>query len=78
MGLWSKFLRWRRPSVADEQNHEHAQDETGTTDETNTVELPREPFVFECQSCGKVFEARRKRPQCPECDSRDVSNVSGE
>ncbi|HVO25761.1 MAG TPA: hypothetical protein VMW56_19250 [Candidatus Margulisiibacteriota bacterium] len=42
----------------------------------NAVELPAEPFVFECQSCGKVFEARRLRPLCPECDSRDVSLLS--
>jgi Zn finger protein HypA/HybF involved in hydrogenase expression len=42
----------------------------------NTVELPAEPFVFECQSCGKVFEARRKRPRCPECDSTEVSLLS--
>ena len=42
----------------------------------SSVELPTEPFVFECQSCGKVFEARRLRPLCPECDSRDVSLVS--
>jgi Zn finger protein HypA/HybF involved in hydrogenase expression len=77
MGLWSKLLWWRGSSGADEQAREHAQAETGTTDETdNTVELPREPFVFECQSCGKVFEARRRRPQCPECDSGDVSILS--
>lgn len=78
MGLWSKLLRWRRPYLADEQVHEHAQAESGVVGEMgSTVELPREPFVFECQSCGKVFEARRKRPQCPECDSRDVSLLSG-
>ncbi|MBI1816011.1 MAG: hydrogenase maturation nickel metallochaperone HypA [Deltaproteobacteria bacterium] len=41
------------------------------------VELPTEPFVFECQMCGKVFEARRKKPLCPECDSADVQLVSG-
>ena len=77
MGLWSKLLWWRTPSLADEQVHERAQEESGAADETgNTVELPREPFVFECQSCGKVFESRRKRAQCPECDSTDVTLLS--
>jgi Zn finger protein HypA/HybF involved in hydrogenase expression len=78
MGLWSKLFWWRGSSRADEQVREHEQAEPGATGETgNTVDLPREPFVFECQSCGKVFEARRRRPQCPECDSTDVSILSG-
>jgi Zn finger protein HypA/HybF involved in hydrogenase expression len=51
-------------------------EEAPVQDAGNTVELPTEPFVFECQACGKVFEARRLRPLCPECDSRDVSLVS--
>jgi len=42
----------------------------------NTVALPAEPYVFECQSCGKVFDARRKHPSCPECDSTQVSLMS--
>lgn len=37
--------------------------------------LPTEPFVFECRQCGKVFEARRKHPACPECDSEDVEQL---
>lgn len=71
MGLWSRLFCWRGSDPTTD---------TGTTpaDETapNTVELPAEPFMFECQSCGKVFEARRRRPQCPECDSRDVSQLT--
>jgi Zn finger protein HypA/HybF involved in hydrogenase expression len=35
--------------------------------------LPGEPHVFECQSCGKVFDATQRRALCPECDSPDVS-----
>jgi hypothetical protein len=38
--------------------------------------LPTEPFVFECRQCGKVFEARRKHPLCPECDSDDVAEAT--
>jgi Zn finger protein HypA/HybF involved in hydrogenase expression len=36
------------------------------------IALPSEPFVFECRTCGKIFEARRKRPLCPECDEAEV------
>ena len=74
MGLWSRLLRWGRAplTVAPPQPIEEAP----APDAGNTVELPTEPFVFECQSCGKVFEARRLRPLCPECDSRDVSLLS--
>ena len=46
------------------------------TADSNTIPLPAEPYVFECQSCGKVFEARRKHPSCPECDSTAVSLMS--
>jgi Zn finger protein HypA/HybF involved in hydrogenase expression len=74
MGLWSRLIRWRRRTEAAGQP---ARIEGAPSHEAgNTVELPSEPFVFECQSCGKVFEARRLRPLCPECDSRDVSLVS--
>jgi Zn finger protein HypA/HybF involved in hydrogenase expression len=38
--------------------------------------LPTEPSVFECRTCHKVFEARRLRPSCPECDSPDVELMS--
>jgi Zn finger protein HypA/HybF involved in hydrogenase expression len=74
MGLWSRLLRWRQgPATVPEQTAtEAAPEEPG-----NTVELPTEPFVFECQSCGKVFESRRRRAACPECDSTEVSLLSG-
>ncbi len=75
MGLWSKLLRWRGGPSADGQapGPETAGDEETSAEAGQTIDLPVEPFVFECQSCGKVFEARRKHPRCPECDSRDVS-----
>jgi Zn finger protein HypA/HybF involved in hydrogenase expression len=73
MGLWSKLLRWGRAS---EVAPPKSPAEAPASDAGNAVELPAEPFVFECQSCGKVFEARRLRPLCPECDSRDVSLLS--
>ncbi len=73
MGLWSRLLQWGSRAPADELP---ADTEEGAAAAGNMVELPAEPYVFECQSCGKVFEARRKRPQCPECESRDVSLLS--
>ena len=73
MGLWSKLLRRGR---AGEAVPLKPPGEAPASDTGNAVELPAEPFVFECQSCGKVFEARRLRPLCPECDSRDVSLLS--
>jgi hypothetical protein len=73
MGLWSRLLHWGRGTEAVPPT---PIDDAPVPDAGNTVELPTEPFVFECQSCGKVFEARRLRPLCPECDSRDVSLLS--
>ena len=75
MGLWSRLLRWRsRPASVEPVAPPDADGaEPGAEP---IVTLPSEPFVFECQSCGKVFEARRKRPPCPECDSADVSLLS--
>jgi len=74
MSLWSRLFRWSSPGrpvpsppKSPDAEAEHPE---------KTIELPMEPFVFECQSCGKVFEARRKRPSCPECDSPDVSVMS--
>jgi rubrerythrin len=43
---------------------------------TGPIALPTEPFVFECRQCGKVFEARRRKAPCPECDSFEVEIVS--
>lgn len=40
------------------------------------IRLPVDPYVFECRQCGKVFESRRRRPTCVECDSDDVELVS--
>jgi len=73
MSLWSKLFRWRSETGDSEDSVPVPVPEE---EPNNTVELPVEPFVFECRSCGKVFEARRKRPQCPECDSTDVSLLS--
>jgi Zn finger protein HypA/HybF involved in hydrogenase expression len=72
MGLWSRLLRWRQRAAPESA-------EVGrepTPESGNTVELPTEPFVFECQACGKVFESRRKRAQCPECDSTEIALLS--
>jgi rubrerythrin len=76
MGLWSRLIRWRKN--ADVSVEPEVAAPPPPDEETNTVELPIEPFVFECHDCGKVFEARRIRPRCPECDSRDVALLSGE
>ncbi len=77
MGLWSRLVRWGSRSAAEGPAQEDKPPELPAAEAAGkTVELPTEPFVFECQSCGKVFEARRKRPQCPECDSTDVSVMS--
>ncbi len=71
MGLWSRLFRWS----ARHQN-DGASEPTLAKPAAHAVELPLEPFVFECQSCGKVFEARRRHPSCPECESRDVSMLA--
>jgi Zn finger protein HypA/HybF involved in hydrogenase expression len=73
MGFWSKLVSWGRQTPASPAAPPAVAQDSATM---NTVDLPAEPFVFECQSCGKVFEARRLRPLCPECDSRDVSLMS--
>jgi Zn finger protein HypA/HybF involved in hydrogenase expression len=65
-------MRWRRNADAPQTSLPKGDAAT----RSNIKELPTEPNVFECQSCGKVFEARRLRPACPECDSNDVSLMS--
>jgi Zn finger protein HypA/HybF involved in hydrogenase expression len=45
-------------------------------EQPGAIPLPAEPFVFECRDCGKVFEVRRRRATCPECDSENVEIVS--
>ena len=74
MGLWSRLIRWRKAGDASPERREGAP--CPPDEAQHTVELPIEPFVFECRECGKVFEARRIRPQCPECESREVSLLS--
>jgi len=77
MGLWSRLIR-RKPAVAapDPLPAAPSTDVPPPPATTRAVELPIEPFVFECRECGKVFEARRVRPPCPECDSHEVSLLS--
>ena len=76
MGLWSRLIRRRKAVDAAAEPQDAVPHPPAEA--PNTVELPVEPFVFECRECGKVFEARRIRPRCPECDSREVSLLSGE
>ncbi len=73
MGLWSKLFRW---GLRQQSDGTQASDPILGKIAPQAVDLPLQPFVFECQSCGKVFEARRKHPSCPECDSRDVSMMA--
>lgn len=58
MSFWSKWFG-RKPAAAPPAP-------------AGVIRLPDEPNVFECKECGKVFEARRLRAACPECDSTDV------
>ncbi len=74
MGLWSRLIRWKKNAEAPAPRQEP--EPRPPVAANHTVELPIEPFVFECRECGKVFEARRTRPQCPECDSREVTLLS--
>jgi Zn finger protein HypA/HybF involved in hydrogenase expression len=68
MSLWSRLFRRRAESAV------AAVDPAPRVE--HVIELPAEPFVFECRVCGKVFEARRLRPLCPECDGDEVDLVS--
>ena len=67
MSLWNWWKRLR--GEADEAGEDDAPPE-------GPIRLPTDPFVFECRQCGKIFEARRKHPACPECDSEDVEEVA--
>ena len=62
MSLWNWWKRLRG-------------EEEGAERPAGPVRLPTDPFVFECRQCGKIFEARRKHPACPECDSEDVEEM---
>ena len=75
MGLWNWWRRTSRDAEVDEPEGQLPADDV-EEDVTAPIPLPREPYVFECHLCGKLFEARRKRPLCPECDSSDVEQVS--
>jgi len=71
MSIWTWLLR--RPSPPAAPAADDAPRPRGTKRPTP---LPTEPSVFECRECHKVFEARRRRPSCPECDSADVELMS--
>ncbi|MBI3782600.1 MAG: hypothetical protein HY270_04285 [Deltaproteobacteria bacterium] len=72
MTLWRRFLDWAQAPSSPGRGTQRPVDAAAK----GPIELPTEPYVFECQSCGKVFEARRKHPSCPECDSTAVSLMS--
>jgi Zn finger protein HypA/HybF involved in hydrogenase expression len=69
MSLWKRLFRRTQPPPP-------AAEERGETMDDGAISLPTEPYVFECRQCGKVFEKRRRRPACPECDSPDVELLS--
>jgi hypothetical protein len=69
MSIWT-WLRRRPPQPVHTPNTPPARHPQGA------IPLPTEPSVFECRDCHKVFEARRRRPTCPECDSADVELMS--
>jgi len=70
MSLWS-WLLWRR-RVETRVQLSAAPGERRPSPPQGAIPLPTEPYVFECRLCGKVFEVRRRRPLCPECDSDEV------
>ncbi len=74
MSLWS-WLLWRR-RVETNVQRPAASAERWRAAPQGAIPLPTEPYVFECRLCGKVFEVRRRRPLCPECDSDDVELLS--
>jgi Zn finger protein HypA/HybF involved in hydrogenase expression len=65
----SLFNWWKRLRGEADEPEEEAPREPGP------IRLPTEPFVFECRQCHKIFEARKKHPACPECDSEDVQEM---
>lgn len=67
-----RLAAWRRmANPSDSRLGEKVETSPG-----GVVYLPPEPYVFECSDCGKVFEARRRRPLCPECDGSAVVLMS--
>jgi Zn finger protein HypA/HybF involved in hydrogenase expression len=71
MSIWTWLLR--RPPAAQPAAPAATPKSPGSKE---PIPLPSEPSVFECRECHKVFEARRRRPTCPECDSPDVELMS--
>jgi hypothetical protein len=71
MSIWT-WLRRRPPQPV----RTPAANPPPTRNTQGAIPLPTEPSVFECRDCHKVFEARRRRPTCPECDSADVELMS--
>jgi len=71
MSIWTWLLR--RPTTPSAAPADDAGRPRGAKRPTP---LPTEASVFECRECRKVFEARRRRPTCPECDSTDVELMS--
>ena len=69
MSLWKWLFR-----RAEELPPEPEEEDDSLDDKA--IPLPTEPYVFECRDCGKVFEIRRRRATCPECDSSNVEVVS--
>ena len=70
MSLWQwLFGKSPEPEAAVKDDEDDPSDD-------RTVPLPAEPYVFECHDCGKVFEKRRRRTICPECDSLNVEIIS--
>ncbi|HVN83444.1 MAG TPA: hypothetical protein VMW17_01230 [Candidatus Binatia bacterium] len=70
----SWWRRWRRRSEAPAEPSDG--ESTAGPRDPRVVPMPSEPYVFECRDCGKVFEARRRRAQCPECDGYEVELLS--
>ena len=71
MNILSRLIWWRG-----ETDGGLAPDGGERCAKPKVAELPAESYVFECRVCGKVFEARRRRPSCPECDASDVALMS--
>lgn len=75
MSIWSWLLR-RPPAPQQVERKQATKPPPKAARSKEPIPLPSEPSVFECRECHKVFEARRRRPTCPECDSPDVELMS--